>query len=156
LASADQMHEFARGLMASGKFASLSAVVQHGLRLVEREQEEHRARLDAIRADLGRRAAQAPISLEQLDEQLALWRAARDTAKVPIWRDRAALQGRSWRRRSWAIWQPLPGMSRVGCLSAHWRTAIAVRIDDGARTMRILRAFYGGQDDEAVLCTAND
>ena len=78
----DQAHEFARGLVASGKFASLSAVVQHGLRLVEREQEEHRARLDAIRADLERRAAQAPISLEQLDEQLAAWRTARDAAEV--------------------------------------------------------------------------
>ena len=80
---ADQAHEFARGLVASGKFASLSAVVQHGLRLVEREQEEHQARLDAIRADLGRQAAQAPISLEQLDERLAEWRAGREAAEVP-------------------------------------------------------------------------
>ena len=78
----DQAHEFARGLVASGRFASLSAVVQHGLRLVEREQEEHRARLDAIRADLERRAAQAPMSLEQLDEQLAAWRIARDATEV--------------------------------------------------------------------------
>ena len=56
--------------------------MQHGQRVVKREQEEHRARLDAIRADLTRRAAQAPISLEQLDGQLAVWRAARDAAEV--------------------------------------------------------------------------
>ena len=78
----DQAHEFAQALVASGKFASLSAVVQHGLRLVEREQEEHRARLDAIRADLGRRAAQTPISPEQLDERLAEWRVARDAGEA--------------------------------------------------------------------------
>lgn len=31
------------------------------------------------------------------------------------------------------------------------RTAIAFTIDDDARTVRILRVFYGGQDYEAVL-----
>ena len=76
----DQAHEFARGLVASGQFASLSAVVQHGLRLVEREQDEHRARLDAIRADLERRAAQASISTDEMDARLAAWRAERDTS----------------------------------------------------------------------------
>ena len=74
----DQAHSFAQDLVASGKFASLSAVVQHGLRLVEREQEEHRARLDAIRADLGRRAAQTSISTDEMDGQISEWRAARN------------------------------------------------------------------------------
>ena len=31
------------------------------------------------------------------------------------------------------------------------RTAIAFTIDDDARTVRILRVFYGGQDYEAVM-----
>ena len=75
----DQAHEFAQGLVASGKFASLSAVVQHGLRLVEREQEEHRSRLDATRADLERRAAQPSITVEEMDARLAAWRAERDS-----------------------------------------------------------------------------
>jgi antitoxin ParD1/3/4 len=74
----DQAHEFARSLVARGKFASLSAVVQYGLGLVEREEEEYRARLDAIRADLDRRAAQPSISTEDMDARIAAWRAERD------------------------------------------------------------------------------
>jgi antitoxin ParD1/3/4 len=74
----DESHSFARSLVESGKFASLSAVVQHGLRLVEREEQEHRARLDAIRADLDRRAAQTAIPIEELDARLDAWLEARD------------------------------------------------------------------------------
>jgi antitoxin ParD1/3/4 len=74
----DHAHEFARALVASGRFASLSAVVQHGLRLVEREEAERQARLDAIRADLERRAEQPSISAEEMDRRLAAWRAERD------------------------------------------------------------------------------
>jgi antitoxin ParD1/3/4 len=74
----DQAYAFAKSLVARGKFASLSAVVQHGLGLVEREEEEHRARLDAIRADLDRRAAQPSISTEDMDDRIAAWRAERD------------------------------------------------------------------------------
>lgn len=73
----DQAHEFAKSLVAQGKFASLSAVVQYGLRLVAREEEEHRARLEAIRADLDRRAAEPSISTEEMDSQIAAWRAQR-------------------------------------------------------------------------------
>jgi len=74
----DRAHRFAKSLVEGGKFASLSAVVQYGLRLVEREEEEQRARLDAIRADLDRRAAQASISSEEMDARIAAWRAERD------------------------------------------------------------------------------
>lgn len=75
----DQAHKFAASLVKRGKFASLSAVVQHGLRLVEREEQEHRARLDAIRADLDRRAAQPSISTADMDARIAAWRAGRDS-----------------------------------------------------------------------------
>ena len=77
----DQSHAFAQSLVAQGKFASLSAVVQHGLRLVEREEAESAARLEAIRADLERRAAQPSIELAELDARLAAWRAARDAGE---------------------------------------------------------------------------
>lgn len=73
----DQMHEYARSLVSEGKFASLSAVVQHGLQLVMREEEAHQARLDAIRADLDRRAAQPSISTDDVDQRLEAWRAKR-------------------------------------------------------------------------------
>ena len=76
----DQAHAYAQGLVASGKFASLSAVVQHGLRLVEREEAEEQARLEAIRADLDRRAREPSISAEEMDARIAAWRAERDAA----------------------------------------------------------------------------
>lgn len=58
----DQGYAYARSLVESGRFASVRAVLQHGLRLVEREEEEHRARLEAIRPDLARRAEQPAIT----------------------------------------------------------------------------------------------
>ena len=76
----DHGHAFARSLVDGGRFASLSAVIQHGLGLVEREEEEHRARLDAIRADLDRRAAEPPITMDELDRLLADWRAKRESS----------------------------------------------------------------------------
>ena len=74
----DHAHAYARSLVDSGRFASLSAVIQHGIGLVEREEQEHRARLDAIRADLDRRAAEPFITMEEMDARLAQWRAERD------------------------------------------------------------------------------
>ncbi|MCH8168406.1 MAG: type II toxin-antitoxin system ParD family antitoxin, partial [Proteobacteria bacterium] len=74
----DHANGFARSLVDSGRFASLSAVIQHGIGLVEREEQEHRARLDAIRADLDRRAAEPFITMEEMDARLAQWRAERD------------------------------------------------------------------------------
>jgi len=79
----DESHAFAKSLVSSGRFASLSAVVQHGLHLVAREEEEHRARLAAIRNDLDRRAAQPSLGTEEIDRRLAAWRAARDGDKAP-------------------------------------------------------------------------
>ena len=46
----DQSYASVQGLDAEGKFSSLSAVMQHGLPLVEREVAERGARLEAIRA----------------------------------------------------------------------------------------------------------
>ena len=73
----DHAHAYARSLVDSGRFASLSAVIQHGIGLVEREEQEHRARLDAIRADLDRRAAEPSITTEEMDARLARWYAER-------------------------------------------------------------------------------
>ncbi len=54
----DQGYALAKSLVDEGRFASVSAVLQHGLRLVEREEEMHRAHLDAIRRDLAHRATE--------------------------------------------------------------------------------------------------
>ena len=77
----DQSYDLATSLVATGRFASLSAVVQHGLALVAREEEERGSRLTAIRADLERRAGQPSISMEEMDERLAAWRARRDAGE---------------------------------------------------------------------------
>lgn len=77
----DQAHEFAKSLVETGKFASLSAVVQHGLQLIQRDDAEHQARLKAIRVDLGRRAETPSIATEEMDQQLAAWRGRRDAAE---------------------------------------------------------------------------
>ena len=76
----DQGHAYARSLVDSGRFASLSAVIQHGIGLVEREEQAHQARLTAIRADLDRRADGPFLTMEEMDARLAQWRADRDVA----------------------------------------------------------------------------
>ena len=76
----DQAHAFARSLVESGRFASLSAVLQHGLTLVEREEQAHQARLEAIRADLDRRSREPAITTEEVDALLEAWWAERDSS----------------------------------------------------------------------------
>lgn len=78
----DQSYELAKRLVEQGRFSSISEVLQHGLRLVQREAEEHEAGLDAIRADLARRAAQRSISTDEMDARLAARRAERDAART--------------------------------------------------------------------------
>jgi antitoxin ParD1/3/4 len=76
----DQSYAFAKGLVAEGRFASVSAVIQHGLDLVSREHDLHRARLEAIRQDLEHRAQGPFVAPEEIDEALARWRAERDAS----------------------------------------------------------------------------
>jgi len=66
----DQGYDLAKSLVKSGKFASVSAVMQYGLRLVEREEESYRAHLDAIRIDLERRVQEPTLSTEEMDHKL--------------------------------------------------------------------------------------
>lgn len=46
----EQQDDFARGLVAKGAYASVSAVVQRGLELLRFETEREAAELDALRA----------------------------------------------------------------------------------------------------------
>ncbi|MEM9550943.1 MAG: type II toxin-antitoxin system ParD family antitoxin [Pseudomonadota bacterium] len=46
----EQQDDFARGLVADGRYSSLSAVVQRGLELVRTETEREAAELAALRA----------------------------------------------------------------------------------------------------------
>lgn len=51
----DEQNAFARELVRSGRFSSVSAVLQHGVDLMRRETELETAELDALRAVLTRR-----------------------------------------------------------------------------------------------------
>ncbi len=66
----DQGYELAKSLVENGKFASVSAVMQYGLRLVEREEDSHRAHLDAIRMDIEHRVQEPLLSAEEMDSGL--------------------------------------------------------------------------------------
>ena len=76
----DQQDAFARQLVADGRYASLSAVVQRGLELLREETELKEAELAALRALLDRRR-QGPFldekeSRKQIEEMIAAKRAA--------------------------------------------------------------------------------
>ena len=67
VAFTDEQHRLAQRLVEEGHFASVSAVVAHGLRLVEQERREQAAVVEGL-ADVIRRRADMPphefISLE--------------------------------------------------------------------------------------------
>lgn len=70
----DQSHAFIKSLVESGRFASVSAAIQYGILLLEREEAEHQARLDAIAADLDRRACGQFLSMDEMSARLEAWR----------------------------------------------------------------------------------
>ena len=51
----EDQEAFARELVRSGRFSSLSAVLQHGLEMVRRETEAHEAEVEVLRAVLRER-----------------------------------------------------------------------------------------------------
>jgi antitoxin ParD1/3/4 len=70
----DQSHAFVKSLVENGRFASVSAAIQYGILLLEREEAEHQARLDAIAADLDRRAGGQSLSMSEMTARLEAWR----------------------------------------------------------------------------------
>ena len=77
-----QQEAFARALVGSGRYASLSAVVQRGLELLREEVETKDAELAALRALLGERAEgefdSAAEGRERTEAMIAAKRAAHD------------------------------------------------------------------------------
>lgn len=67
VAFTDEQHRLAQRLVQDGQFASVSAVVAHGLRLVERERKEQDAVVEGLADVIRKRAATPPdefVSLE--------------------------------------------------------------------------------------------
>ncbi|KAA0689178.1 type II toxin-antitoxin system ParD family antitoxin [Neorhizobium sp. P12A] len=76
----DRQESFARKLVENGRFASLSAVVQHGLELVREETQLKEAELAALRNLLSDRQAGEFLTIEEsqsrIEEMLSAKKAA--------------------------------------------------------------------------------
>jgi len=60
----DAQSDYARGLVKAGQFPSVSAVLQHGLELLRRHNEEHDLEIEALRALLAQRRSGEFIDLD--------------------------------------------------------------------------------------------
>jgi antitoxin ParD1/3/4 len=60
----DTQEAYARSLVESGHYPSLSAVLQHGLDMLRRDSEMHEAELDALRSLIDRRRAGTFVDID--------------------------------------------------------------------------------------------
>ena len=67
----DEQHAFARALVETGHYASLSAVLQHGVNLLRQRMDAEELETAALRELLSRRRAGTFVRAEQLDGLLA-------------------------------------------------------------------------------------
>lgn len=61
----DAQESYARGLVASGQYPSLSAVLQRGLELLRRDNETHGAEIEALRSLIDQRRAGEFVDLDK-------------------------------------------------------------------------------------------
>jgi antitoxin ParD1/3/4 len=66
----EQQDVFARKLVDEGRYASVSAVVQHGLELLREQRELKQAELEALRALIAERRASEFLSLGESHRQI--------------------------------------------------------------------------------------
>ncbi len=66
----DEQHDFARSLVESGRYASLSAVLQQGVDLLRQRMTAEEAEVEALRQLLLQRRAGRFISAAEMDERL--------------------------------------------------------------------------------------
>ena len=67
----DQQDAFARMLVQSGRYASVSAVVQQGLDHLRQKTEAEEAEAEALRALIEQRRAQPAVSADQMKDRVA-------------------------------------------------------------------------------------
>jgi antitoxin ParD1/3/4 len=66
----DDQHAYAKGLVARGKFPSISAVLQHGLALVREREAAELLEIEALGELLARRRAAPAISAADMDRRV--------------------------------------------------------------------------------------
>jgi antitoxin ParD1/3/4 len=65
----DDQNAFARALVARGRYPSVSAVLQHGLEVLRRDDETHSAQVQALQALIDQRRSEPFVSLEESAEE---------------------------------------------------------------------------------------
>jgi antitoxin ParD1/3/4 len=60
----DEQEAYARSLIERGRYSSLSAVLQHGLDMLRRDDEAHAAKIQALQALIDQRRAGPFVPLE--------------------------------------------------------------------------------------------
>lgn len=65
----DAQENYARGLVESGQYPSLSAVLQRGLELLRRDNETHGAEIEAMRSLIDQRRAGEFVDLDKGDAE---------------------------------------------------------------------------------------
>ncbi|MGA0541915.1 ribbon-helix-helix domain-containing protein [Neotabrizicola sp. VNH66] len=73
----DEHHAFARAQVQDGRFASVSAVVQHGLDLLRQKAEDERLERAALKALLEERLAGPFVSTDEMRRRVGALAAAR-------------------------------------------------------------------------------
>lgn len=66
----DTQADYARSLVTSGMFPSLSAVAQHGIELIRQKQEAERADVEALKVLLAERAAGEFVGVEEFRSRI--------------------------------------------------------------------------------------
>lgn len=79
----DEHHAFARAQVQDGRFASVSAVVQHGLDLLRQKAEDERLEHAALRALLEERQQGSFVSTEEMRRRVTALVAARQADAAP-------------------------------------------------------------------------
>lgn len=79
----DEHHAFARAQVQDGRFASVSAVVQHGLDLLRQKAEDERLEHAALRALLEERQRGSFVSTEEMQRRVTALVAARQADAAP-------------------------------------------------------------------------
>jgi antitoxin ParD1/3/4 len=64
----DDQNAYARALVARGRYASVSAVLQHGLEVLRRDDETHRVQIQALQALIDQRRSEPFVPLEESAE----------------------------------------------------------------------------------------
>ncbi|HXP97405.1 MAG TPA: type II toxin-antitoxin system ParD family antitoxin [Telmatospirillum sp.] len=80
----DAQENYARGLVESGQYPSLSAVLQRGLELLRRDNETHSAEIEALRSLIDQRRAGDFVDLDKGEAETRRMLGGKRTARAAL------------------------------------------------------------------------